>query len=167
MFNFTFNHSNYIIVGVITKFFFSTSILGILKVNVSHDLRHLELASPISDETLQTHSLSHLQHGMRNVFSPFPRHLLLCHSSSLTHICPLFHAAETVWDICCWCSVFTTTHVTYCKHGTKFLHLTVNCRLSDTAQNTEKGFLQVASSSEGCIRHKTWLLTSCGKLMKG
>lgn len=27
----------------------------------------------------------------------------------LSHICPLFHTAETAWDICCWCSVFTTT----------------------------------------------------------
>jgi len=83
--NITFNHSNYVIVGGIAKTLFSTCILGILKVNVSYDLRHLELANPISEETLQTHSLRHLQYGMRNVFIPFP--VVFCYVIlSLSHI---------------------------------------------------------------------------------
>lgn len=66
--NITFNRSNYVVVGVVAESLFSAYILRVLKVHVSYDLRHLELASPISEETLQTHCLRHLQYGMRNVF---------------------------------------------------------------------------------------------------
>jgi hypothetical protein len=56
----------------------------------------LELLIPIAEETLQTHSLRHSQYGLRDVLSPFPGHLLLCHSPNIAHICPLCHAAETM-----------------------------------------------------------------------
>lgn len=159
MCNITFNHSNYVIIGVITKSVFSAYILGILKVTVSYDLRHLELASPISDQTLQTHSLHHLQYGMRNVFSPFLRHFcyVILPRSHISVLCSTLRKLRGTYAADALClQQQQQQHVTCCRqHGTKFLHLTVNCRLSDTAQTTEKGFLQVPSSSEVCIRHKT------------
>lgn len=86
----TFNHSNYVIVGCIAKSLFSTYILGILKVNASYDSRHLEVANPA--DTFSASS------SVRNAerFQSVPCHLLLCHSFTVIHICPLLHAAETV-----------------------------------------------------------------------
>ena len=118
--NITFNPSNYIVVGDIAKPLFSSYILGILEVNVSYDLKSFGTReSYLRRNTAVTFPASSSVRNAERVQS-FARHLLLRHSFTVTHICPLFHAAETVWDICCSCSVFTTTHVTYCKqHGTE------------------------------------------------